>query len=76
MHILNFPHKLGLMANYIMNVRSGVAVESCKLKRDAKEALDKSVKDEEAVEEKVATWKRTNRKWLPPKKKDKTKEKG
>ena len=66
-----FSHKLGLMANYIMDVRPGVAVESCKLKRDAKEALDKSVKDEEAVEEKVATWKRTNRKWLRPKKKRK-----
>ena len=36
--------------------------------------MEKSVKDEEAMEDKVATWKSTNRKWL--RKKTKAKEKG
>ena len=63
------------MANYILDCRPGVAIERDKLKRDAREALNKSVKDEEDLEEKMSTWKKSNRKWLRPKKKDKTKEK-
>ena len=53
-----------------MDVKPGV--ESCK--KDAKDALEKVLKDEETVEDKVATWRRTNRKWLQ--KKTKAKEKG
>ena len=72
-----FSHNLGLMASYIMDIRPEVAVESDKLKRDAKEALDKTTKDEKVVRDKVATWKRNNRKWLlRPKKKEKSKERG
>ena len=56
-----FSHNLGLMASYIMDIRPEVAVESDKLKRDTKEALEKSTKDEKAVGDKVATWKKTNR---------------
>ena len=70
-----FSHQLGIMTNYIMDCRPGVAIETDKLKRDAREALNKSVKDEEDLEEKMSTWKKSNRKWLRPKKKDKTKEK-
>ena len=62
------------MANYILDCRP-VAIESDILKRDAREALNKVVKDEEDLEEKMDTWRRSNRKWLRPKKKDKTKEK-
>ena len=70
-----FSHQLGLMANYILDCRPAVAIETDKLKRDAREAFNKSVKDEEDLEEKMSTWKKSNRKWLRPKKKDKTKEK-
>ena len=61
---------MGLMCNYIMDVKPGV--ESCK--KDAKEALEKSLKDEQSVEEKVDTWKKKNRGWL--RKRTKAKEKG
>ena len=72
-----FSHNMGLMASYIMDIRPEVAVESDKLKRDAKEALEKSTKDEKVVGDKVATWKKNNRKWLlRPKKKEKSKERG
>ena len=63
-------YQMGLMCNYIMNVKSGV--ESCK--KDAQEALEKSLKDEQTVEDKVDTWRRTNRSWL--RKKTRAKEKG
>ena len=72
-----FSHNLGLMSSYIMDIRPEVPVESDQLKRDAKEALDKTTKDEKVVRDKVATWKRNNRKWLlRPKKKEKSKERG
>ena len=50
-------YQMGLMCNYIMDVKPGV--ESCK--KDAKEALEKSLKDEQSVEDKVDTWRRTNK---------------
>ena len=72
-----FSHNLGLIAIYIMDIRPEVAVESDKLKRDAKEALDETTKDEKIVRDKVSTWKKNNRKWmLRPKKKEKSKERG
>ena len=37
--------------------------------------MEKSVKDEEELEEKVSAWKRANKKWLKRKKKEKGKEK-
>ena len=45
------------------------------LKIDAREALNKVEKDEADLEEKMDTWRKSNRKWLRPRKKDKTKEK-
>ena len=59
-----FSHNLGLMASYIMNIRPEISVEFDKLRRDAKEALDKTTKDEKVVRYKVATWKKNNRKCL------------
>ena len=50
-------YQMGLMCNYIMDVKPGV--ESCK--KDAKEALEKSLKDEQSVEKKVDTGKKKNR---------------
>ena len=70
-----FSHQLGLMANYIVDCRPGVAIETDKIKREAKEALHKSVKNEEELEEKISAWRKANRKWLRPKKKDKAKKK-
>ena len=70
-----FSHEIGLMASYIVECRPGVATETDKIKREAKEALDKSVKDEEELEEKIIVWRRANKKWLRHKKKDKAKEK-
>ena len=67
-----FSHQLGLMANYILDCRPGVAIETDKLKRDAREAFNKSLKDEEDLEEKMSTWKKSNRKWLRPKEKVET----
>ena len=65
------------MASYMMDISLEVAVESDKLKKDAKEALEKSTKDEKVVVDKVATWKKNDRKWLlRPKKKEKSKERG
>ena len=62
-------YQMGLMCNYIMDVKPGV--ESCK--KEAKEELEKSLKDEQNVEDKVDTWRRTNRSWL--RKKTRAKEK-
>ena len=61
---------MGLMCNYIMDVKPGI--ESCK--KEAKEELDKSLKDEQNLDDKVDTWRKKNRGWL--KKKTKVKEKG
>ena len=69
-----FSHNLELMANYMMDIRPGVP-EANKLRSDAKQALDKSIKDEETIEKKVKDWKAKNRKWLRQRKKDKNKEK-
>ena len=70
-----FSNQLGLMANYIIECRPGVPIKLDKLKKDAMEALNKVEKDEADLEEKMDTRRRSNRKWLRPKKKDKTKEK-
>ena len=69
-----FSHNLELMANYMMDIRPGVP-EANQLRSDAKQALDKSIKDEETIEKKVKDWKAKNRKWLRQRKKDKNKEK-
>ena len=50
-------------------------IQSDKLKKDAREALNKIEKDEADWEEKVDSWRSSNRKWLRPKKKEKIKEK-
>ena len=70
----DFSHNLELMVNYMMDIRPGVP-EANKLRSDAKQALDKSIKDEETIETKVKDWKAKNRKWLRQRKKDKNKEK-
>ena len=57
-----FSHEIGCMASYIVECRPGVATEGDKIKTEAQEALDKSVKDEEELEEKVNAWKRANKK--------------
>ena len=56
------------MASYIVEYRPGVATETDRIKREAKEALEKSVKDEEELEEKISAWRRANKKWLRHKK--------
>ena len=63
------------MANYMMEIRQGVP-EANKLRSDAKQAFEKSIKDEETIEKKVKDWTAKNRKWLRQRKKDKSKEKG
>ena len=50
------------MATYIVDCRPGVATETDKIKREAKEALHKSVKNEEELEEKISAWRKVNRK--------------
>jgi len=70
-----FSHEIVFMASYIVECRPGAATETDKIKREAKEAFKKSVKDEEGLEEKISAWRRANKKWLRNKKKDKAKEK-
>ena len=67
-------NQLGLMANYILECSSNVPIQSDKLKKYAREALNKIEKDEADWEENVDSWRRSNRKWLRPKKKEKVKE--
>ena len=43
------------MANYMMEIRQGVP-EANKLRSDAKQAFEKSLKDEETIEKKVKDW--------------------
>ena len=59
----------------MMKIRQGVP-EANKLRSDANQAFEKSIKDEETIEKKVKDWTAKNRKWLRQRKKDKSKEKG
>ena len=68
-------NQLGLMANYILECSSNMPIQSDKLKKDAREALNKIEKDEADWEEKVDSWRSLNRKWLRPNKKKTEKEK-
>ena len=72
-----FSHNLGLMASYIIDIRKEVPLEADHLKKDAKEELDKSTKDDKVLRDTVSSWKRDNRKWLMrPRKCEKSKERG
>ena len=64
-----FSHEIGCMASYGVECRPGVETEGDKIKKEAQEALEKSVKDEEELEEIVSAWKRANKKWLKCRKK-------
>ena len=63
-----FSHEIRCMASFIVECRPEVATQGDKIKEEAQEALEKSVKDEEELEEKVNAWKRANKKWLKRKK--------
>ena len=68
-------HEIGCMASFIVRTRPEVPIQGDKIKEEAQAALEKCVKDEGETEEKVNAWKKTNRKWLKRKKKEKGKEK-
>ena len=70
-----FSHEIGCMASFIVECRPEVATQGDKIKEEAQAAFDKSVKDEREIEEKLNAWKRSNKKWLKRKKKEKGKEK-
>ena len=79
-HVLNSRHTTqgqGLMASYIIDIRKEVPLEADQLKKDAKEELDKSTKDDKVLRDTVSSWKRDNRKWLMLHRKcEKSKERG
>ena len=71
----SFSHNLQTMASYMNQIRPGVP-DANRVRSDAKQAFDKSLKDEEVIEKKVKDWTAKNRKWLRQRKKDKSKENG
>ena len=73
-HVDN-SHNLKTMANYMTNIRPGVP-ETNRVRNDAKEAFEKSLKDELMIEKKVKDWTAKNKKWLRHRRKEKNKEKG
>ena len=73
-HVDN-SHNLQTMASYMKQIRPGVP-EANRVRNDAKEAFEKSLKDELMIEKKVKDWTAKNKKWLRQRRKEKNKEKG
>ena len=63
------------MASFIVKCRPEIATQGDKIKEEAQAAFDKNVNDEREIEERVNAWKRSNKKWLKCKKKEKGNEK-